>query len=101
MMKKLVLVGLTAMLLCGCGHETEAKTETVSVVETTTETTEDTIDELILDYVVNAYIEAMKEIYGDSFNGMKAICNLNGITYEGRFVTWEYVEELAYNSMFN
>lgn len=99
MMKKLmVLTGLIAMLLCGCGHETEVKTETVSVVETTIETMEEVTDELC-DYAANLYIEAVREIYGDSFDDTKATCDLNGITYEGRFISWEYVEEVAYNLM--
>lgn len=102
MMKKLmVLAGLAAMLLCGCGkEETEVKTETVSAVETNIDSINELNDELIED-VTNLYIEAAKEIYGDSYDDTKAIVNSEGCTYECKFVSWEYLEEVAYNLMTN
>lgn len=88
------------MLFCGCGRKTEVETETMSFVETSIEELYDTAYE-IFDYSMNLYSDAAKEIFGDSYDDTKATYDINGITYDGRFVSWEYLDEVAYNSMIN
>lgn len=105
MMKKMmVLVGMAAMLLCGCGKEettiVETEVETVSLVEENIEAIEDSTSKLA-EEITNMYIEATLEIYGDDCDLDKVSCDNDGLTYEGRFVSWEYLEEVAYNSMMN
>lgn len=100
MKETMVLIGLTAMLFYGCELTLEKfeSTEPVSMIETNIESIEEFSNELG-DYITNLYIEAAKEIYGDSYDDTKATCDMYGITYEGKFVDWEYLEDTAYDLM--
>lgn len=102
--KLLVLVGLAAMLMTGCGekepHVEEVQTEAVSVLD-------EKVDELtksgedLMSKVIDMYVEAAYEVFGDDFEADKAIYDDRGIFYKERLVSWEYLEEYAYNSMNN
>ena len=52
--------------------------------------------------VADVYVDAFKEIYGDDFSVDKlTYVNDNTISYEGKEISWDYVDELVYNSMTN
>lgn len=102
-MKKLLLVlGVTAMMLScvGCGKEVKENVKTTSIYETTTE--ENRKSEDVIFAVADVYVDAFKEIYGDDFSADKlTYVDDNTISYEGKEISWEYVDELVYNSMTN
>lgn len=103
-MKKLLLVlGVTAtmMLSCvGCRKEVKEDIKTTSIYETTTDENEKSED--VIFAVADVYVDAFKEIYGDDFSVDKlTYVNDNTISYEGKEISWEYVDELVYNSMTN
>lgn len=102
-MKKLLLVlGVTAMMLScvGCGKEVKENVKTTSIYETTTE--ENRKSEDVIFVVADVYVDAFKEIYGDDFSADKlTYVDDNTISYEGKEISWEYVDELVYNSMTN
>lgn len=111
MMKKVIITVLvivtllagTAAVLVACdkyAKSAETEVETVSVVETKIDKINENTDKL-LDNIVDMYISAAEEIYGDNFDVTKATYNDEGITYESVFVSWEFLEEAAYNSMMN
>jgi hypothetical protein len=104
MKKLLVLIGVTAILCAvGCNMNTEVKDEvqTTSIYEETVNEAEETSEE-IESYVHDLYIDTFKEIYGDDFNVERLeMVDNDTISYEGKTVSWDYVEELAYNSMTN
>lgn len=100
--KMMVVLGVTAMMMVtcvGCGkEEVNEETETFSYLQTVDEA-EETSEELI-SYVNDLYTDTFKEIYGDDFDTDKLMINdENSVTYEGITVSWEYVEEVAYNLM--
>lgn len=101
-MKKLLLVlGVTAMMLScvGCGKEVE-DVKTTSICEETTEENRNSDD--VVFAVADVYVDAFKEIYGDNFDVDKlTYVDDDTIAYEGKEVSWEYVDELVYNSMTN
>ena len=102
-MKKLLLdLGVTAMmLLCvGCGKEVKENVKTTSIYETTTE--ENRKSEDVIFAVADVYVDAFKEIYGDDFSADKlTYVDDNTISYEGKEISWDYVDELAYNLITN
>lgn len=111
MMKKVIITVLvivtllagTAGVLVACdkyAKSAETEVETVSVVESKIDEINEDTNELV-NYIVGMYVSAAEEIYGDDFDDTKATYDNKGITYEGRFVSWEYLEETAYNSMMN
>ena len=105
-MKKLLLVlGATAIVMTsvvGCGkQEVKEEVQTTSIYEETVNEAEETSEELV-SYVYDLYIDTFKEIYGDDFDVEKLeMVDNNTVSYEGKAVSWDYVEEMAYNSMTN
>ena len=101
-MKKLLLVlGVTAMMLScvGCGKEVE-DVKTTSICESTTEENRNSED--VVFAVADVYVDAFKEIYGEDFSVDKlTYVDDDTISYEGKEVSWGYVDELVYNSMTN
>lgn len=101
-MKKLLLVlGVTAMMLScvGCGKEVKDE-KTTSIYETTTD--ENRRSEDVIFAVADVYVDAFKEIYGDDFSVDRlTYVDDDTISYEGKEISWEYVDELVYNSMTN
>lgn len=99
-MKKMVLIlGMVMMLLCACGNA-EVKSESTSYVdkkiEQCSELAEDTKNDMI-----DLYTRALEDICGEDLEVKEYKMDDNGITINGRFVSWEYVEEVAYNLMTN
>lgn len=103
-MKKLLLVlGVTAMMVTcvGCGKEVKEDVKTASIYETTTDEANEASDDVIF-AVADVYVDAFKEIYGNDFDVDKlTYVDDNTISYEGKTVCWDYVDELAYNLMTN
>lgn len=99
MKKMLLILGMVVVLLCGCGN-TEVKSESTSYVDKTiercSELAEDTKNDMI-----DLYTRALEDIYGEDLEVKEYKMDDNGITINGRFVSWEYVEEVAYNLMTN
>lgn len=100
MIKKLmVLVGLTAVLFCGCGkEETVVKTKTIDPIVQKAIDSANELEDMVYGYYI---VEACKEIYGDSFDVTKAIETEEGCIYEDKFVSWEEFGEVTYSLMFN
>lgn len=112
MMKKILVAGIIIVSLLTAGaaamltyermskEEKTVETEAVSLVDTNIEEIEES-NEGLMNSVLDMYLSAAKDIFGDDYDDTKATCNNEGITYEGRFISWEYLEETAYNSMMN
>ena len=100
MKKMIILVGMVAMLFCGCGRDNHVKAEKVNTIDTTieqcNELAEDTISEM-----TDLYTRALEEIYGEDLEVKAYKFDDEGVMINGRFVSWEYVEEVAYNLMLN
>ena len=91
------------MVSCvGCGKdEVKEEVKTTSTYENTVKEAEETSEKLE-SYVNDMYEDAFKEIFGDDFDMSKLTVNDDDtVTYEGTTVSWDYVEEMAYNSMTN
>nr|WP_296955036.1 hypothetical protein [uncultured Mediterraneibacter sp.] len=103
MKKVLVILGAAFMMLScvGCGKE-EIKNEeqTSSIYEQTIDESNDFTEELSSN-IDELYTDVFKEIFGDDFDAGKAIVDDETVTYEGRTVSFEYIEEVVYNSMTN
>lgn len=81
-------------------HTSKEDVKTTSIYETTTD--ENGKSEDVIFAVADVYVDAFKEIYGDDFSVDKlTYVNDNTISYDGKEISWEYVDELVYNSMTN
>lgn len=102
--KMMVLAGMAAMLLCGCGSikdtTVEVKTELEANVDKLVETSEELVDD-ISTAIADMYTAVIYEIFGEDLDDSKLTCNDYGIYYEDKFVSWEYIDTYAYNSMKN
>lgn len=101
MMKKImVLAGMAAMLLCGCGKET-VKSEYEATVERAIETSENLVDELATE-IANGYIEAIYETFGEDLDESKLRSDDWGVYYGDKYyASWVHLEEVAFKSMWN
>ena len=82
------------------GKEVKEDAKTTSIYETTTDENKNSRD--VIFAVADVYVDAFKEIYGDDFSVDKlTYVNDNTISYEGKEISWDYVDELVYNSMTN
>ena len=101
MSKKLLVLGAAVMMICmvGCGEE---ETDTTTSYETQMIDECEALAEELNTGVYDLYDATFKEIYGEDFD----ISNLTfvdeyTVSYEGKTVSIEYVEEVAYNLMIN
>ena len=109
MKKYLVILGLTAMMLFGVGcNKTESvEAEEVEVTTTIYDEAVDGVNELtedLIDLSIDYYVGAIEEIYGlnaEDFDESKIVTDEFGMTYEGKTVSWAYIDEVAANSMYN
>lgn len=103
MKKVLVILGAAFMMLSCVGCEKEEiknEEQTTSIYEQTIDESNDFSEELSSN-IDELYMNVFKEIFGDDFDADKAIVDNETVTYEGRTVSFEYIEEVAYNSMEN
>lgn len=105
MMKKILVAGIIIVSLLTAGAaamftyermvvKEEPKTETVSLVEADIEEIEES-NEVMMNSILDLYLEAAKDIFGDDYDDAKATFNYEGLTYEGRFVSWNELEDRA------
>lgn len=104
MMKKILVAGIIIVSLLTAGaaamltyermFKEEPKTETVSLVEADIEAIEES-NEVMMNSILDLYLEAAKDIFGDDYDDAKATFNYEGLTYEGRFVSWNELEDRA------
>lgn len=101
MLKKMVILGMTAtMLLCGCGRTEvkENKSEVDVIVEEATTDT-DELENSVKDMLEsNSYLEAIKEVFGDDVDMTSLEIEEDGIRYGESWVSKEYFEEIRSNT---
>ena len=106
-MKKylLIMLGVMAIMLtaCGCGNQTETVEKETSFYEI--DQTLDKLEEMnndIWEDISDLYTETLKEIYGDDFdvNELQMV-DENRVSYHGKVVSVDYIEEMAYNNTEN
>lgn len=101
-MKKLMMIlVMAAVALCGCGNTETKEVATTTYVETVNDEVDDFVDKTSA-IIGDAYYAAAEEIFEDDlYDDIEDTYNEEGITVNGRFVSWEYFEEVAANSMMN
>lgn len=94
MKKLLVLVGMAAMLLCGCGR-TDVKTEQNVVTQEAIETSEYVVNDLSTK-IADAYVDAIYEHFGEDLIESQITCDEWGVYYMDIYsISWEGLEEIA------
>lgn len=100
-MKKIMFIlGMAMMLFCGCGNTENVEAETVSYMDTKVEQLNEQAEDMKND-MIDLYTRALEEIYGEDLETQDYEIDDIGITINGRFTSWEYIEEVAYNLMMN
>lgn len=100
MMKKImVLAGMAAMLLCGCGKTEEIKTEQDVIVERAIETSENIVDDIATE-IANWYVMAIYEEFGEDLVEAELSYDEWGVYYRGIYnISWNALDQIAHELM--
>lgn len=98
----LLTTGTAAMLMIRgyAKEETTVETEQSTVVEEAIEASEELVDYIVTE-VANMYVDAIYEVFGDDIDDSKLTCDNSGVYYGEQFASWEYLDDVCYNSMTN